>query len=80
MVGPWSQLQGSKLLGFWMSGKAQNGNGNPILGPGVQTGNPEIAGEIQTPRQVSQMETQILIEISSSAIGLIFNPNSLLES
>ncbi len=62
-----SQGQGSKLLGFQMSGTPKNGDGNPIFGPGFPTGNPaivrltdslkltgntEIAGEIQILRRV----------------------------
>ncbi len=34
--------QGSKLLGFRMSGTPKNGDGNPLLGPGFPTGNPGI--------------------------------------
>ena len=34
--------QGSKLLGFRMSGTPKNGHGNPILGPGFPTGKPVI--------------------------------------
>ncbi len=81
-----TNLQGSKLLGFRMSGTPKNGGWNPFLGPefptgnpgivrltdkyklvllGFLTGNPQIAGEIQMPRQDFWMETQILIVISS---------------
>ena len=34
--------QGSKLLGFWMSGIPKNGDRNPILGSGFPTGNLRI--------------------------------------
>ena len=34
--------QGSNLLGFQMSGTLENGDGNPILGPGFPTGNPGL--------------------------------------
>ena len=37
--------QGSKFLGFWMSGTPKNGDGNTILGTGFQTGNPGIVRE-----------------------------------
>ena len=69
-----SHIQGSKLLGSRMSRTPKNGDGNPILGPGFPTGIVrvmdsfkciEIAGEIQI--HVFQMETQILIVISSPA-------------
>ncbi len=43
----WSQdillfWQGSKLVGFRVSGTPKNGDGNPILGPRFPTGNPGI--------------------------------------
>ncbi len=38
-----NKAQGSKLLGFRMSGTPKNGDGNPILGPGFPFGNPGIA-------------------------------------
>ncbi len=34
--------QGSKLLGFRMSGTTKNGDGNPDFGAGFPTGNPGI--------------------------------------
>ncbi len=61
-----------------MSGAPKNGDGNPILGPelssrqttlnfGFVTETQEIARGIKILRQVFQMETQILIVISSPA-------------
>ncbi len=42
---PWAGItslqQGSKLLGFRISETPKNGEGNPNLGPGFPTGNPQ---------------------------------------
>ncbi len=48
---------------------------NLTLGMGFLTGNPEIAGEIQIVRQVFQMETQILIVISSPGLTTLLLQN-----
>ena len=41
-------IQGSKLLGFWMSGIPQNGGGNPNLKAGFPVGSPGLVGRWTT--------------------------------
>ncbi len=71
-----SVWQGSKLLGFWISGTPKNDVGNTNLGAGFPTGNPRIARLIEHPytwifcqRNLNseagfRTETQILIVMS----------------
>ncbi len=68
-------MQGSKLLGFWISGIPKIGVRNQNLGAGFPNGNPGIVmymenvklGCSQILREVLRTETQILIIISSPA-------------